>query len=94
MCNAREDVTFGRDDLLMNWSKTAFVGACLELSGLLATEVGAAPKSIRGWSPRSSHDLFAEGRGPVAQRLEQGTHNWPNEFCAHLQSVAQWVFHR
>ena len=33
------------------------------------------PRKHSGLVIRSSHDLVAEGHGPVAQRLEQGTHN-------------------
>jgi hypothetical protein len=38
---------------------------------------------------RDSHDLFFSTYGPVAQRLEQGTHNSRKSFCACFHCIAQ-----
>ncbi|PYK18674.1 MAG: hypothetical protein DME56_12760 [Verrucomicrobia bacterium] len=52
-------------------------------------ELAAAFHQIGRWT--LDVGLFACKRGgPVAQRLEQGTHNSRKSFCAHFHRLAQW----
>jgi hypothetical protein len=49
------------------------------------------PRAVAFARQQPLSSLFS---GPIAQRLEQGTHNCLTSFCAGFRRVAQRVFHR
>jgi CheY-like chemotaxis protein len=57
-------------------------------------ESTALPERFRGWLSVIRMIYYAEFQEPVAQRLEQGTHNCLTSFCAGFHRVAQRAFHR
>jgi hypothetical protein len=48
----------------------------------------------RGWSPEVCYVLLSDRGGPVAQRLEQGTHNSRERFCAGFHRLGHCCQHR
>jgi hypothetical protein len=50
------------------------------------------PRMLSGLVTEDMLCFSTKLRGPVAQRLEQGTHNCLTAFCAVFRDVAQSVF--